>query len=377
MISDVYFPRVNGVSTSIQTFRKELIQLGHRVVLIAPRYGNEKNDDADIVRIASRPVFGDPEDRMMQRRPLYRYLRTLKPDQFDLVHIQTPFVAHYAGTRIAARLRRPCIESYHTLFEEYLYHYIPFLPCKFLRYIARRFTRRQCRAVNTVIAPSQPMQQVLIDYGVSTPIEIIPTGMQMEQFSKANGDAFRRKHGIPADRPVLVHVGRIAHEKNIDFLIKVLALVRQHIRSVLLIVAGEGPALNHIQALARKLRLEENTLFVGYLSRDHELMDCYQAGDVFVFASLTETQGLVLLEAMALGVPVVSIAHLGTEDILRCQRGALIADNDINDFSSKVIRLLEDSAMQKQLGEDGRRYSAEWSATRQAEKLYQLYQGLL
>jgi glycosyltransferase involved in cell wall biosynthesis len=377
MISDVYYPRVNGVSTSIKTFRQELQQLGYKIVLVVPDYGVEQLDDRDIVRIPSRRVLGDPEDRMMQHKALNRFCRQLLPGQFDIVHIQTPFVAHYTGVKIAKQLQLACVESYHTLFEEYLYHYIPWLPKALLRYIARHFTRSQCKAVDAVIAPSRPMLQVLTEYGVNTAIEVIPTGMQMHQFTKADGKKFRKRYAIPENRPVLVHVGRIAYEKNIDFLMYMLQKTRQQIPEILLIIAGEGPALNNIKLLAQKLKLDKNVLFVGYLNRDSDLLDCYQAGDAFVFASKTETQGLVLLEAMALGVPVVSIAHLGTQDILGSQRGALVAEDNIDDFSAKVIRLLSDIQLRMHLGQDGKQYAAEWAADRLADTLSVLYQRLM
>ena len=377
MISDVYFPRVNGVSTSIKTFRRELIEQGHQVTLVAPDYGPGATDDPDIVRIPSRGVPGDPEDRMMQRKALAGFRKHLSTGQYDVVHIQTPFVAHYAGVKIARQLKVPCLVSYHTLFEEYLYHYIPYLPKALLRYVARHFTRSQCKAVNMVIAPSNPMRQVLADYGVHNLIEVIPTGMQMKQFDRPADGSFRRRHSIAEDRPVLVHVGRIAHEKNIGFLIQVLQQVRKQLPDILLIIAGEGPALQHTRNQVRQLELSNNVLFVGYLNRDNDLLDCYQAGDIFVFASKTETQGLVLLEAMALGTPVVSLAYLGTCDILAPQRGALIADDSVDDFSTKLIRLLQDAEMRARMSEEGRHYAAEWSATLLAEKLALLYQNLL
>jgi glycosyltransferase involved in cell wall biosynthesis len=220
------------------------------------------------------------------------------------------------------------------------------------------------------------MLQVLKDYGVDAAVEVIPTGMQMRQFANADGKRFRRRYAIPETRPVLVHVGRIAHEKNVDFLIHVLHNVRQQIPDILLIIAGEGPALKHVKLLVQKRKLNKNVLFVGYLNRDSALLDCYQAGDVFVFSSKTETQGLVLLEAMAVGVPVVSIAHLGTRDILASQRGALIAEDNIDDFSTKVIHLLSDTGLRAQLSKEGKLYAAEWSAERLAEKLSMLYQTL-
>ena len=144
MLSDVYFPRVNGVSTSMQTFRSELQTLGHEVAIIAPEYPRATADEPGIERIASRRVPFDPEDRMMRPRALARRLALIQPGQFDLIHVQTPFVAHYAGLRLARRLGVPCLETYHTFFEEYLFHYLPVLPKGLLRAITRRFSRRQC-----------------------------------------------------------------------------------------------------------------------------------------------------------------------------------------------------------------------------------------
>jgi glycosyltransferase involved in cell wall biosynthesis len=125
MISDVYFPRVNGVSTSIQTFRRQLERLGHPVTLIAPDYGRAAADEGGILRIPARRVVLDPEDRMMRARAVFRRLDTLARQRFDIIHIQTPFVAHHVGVRLSRRLNIPRVESYHTFFEEYLYHYVP------------------------------------------------------------------------------------------------------------------------------------------------------------------------------------------------------------------------------------------------------------
>ena len=128
MISDVYFPRVNGVSTAIMTLRRELKRMGHEVTLIAPDYGAVTADEEDILRIPARPVWLDPEDRMMQRRHITELLPYLQGQTFDLVHIHTPFIAHYAGLELARTLGVPCVETYHTFFEEYLFHYVPFVP---------------------------------------------------------------------------------------------------------------------------------------------------------------------------------------------------------------------------------------------------------
>jgi glycosyltransferase involved in cell wall biosynthesis len=190
MLSDVFFPRVNGVSTSIQTFRADLQALGHSVTLVVPEYGAAgasatSSADPQIVRIPSRPVPRDPEDRLFVWSKLMAYLKTLRPEDVDLVHIQTPFMSHYAGVRLARRLGAPLIETYHTYFEHYLHHYVPGIPAAITRSLARRMTVSQCGAVQAVISPSRQMADALRDYGVKTPIEVLPTGLPPAAFGAA------------------------------------------------------------------------------------------------------------------------------------------------------------------------------------------------
>ncbi len=377
MISDVYFPRINGVSTSILTFRREFQENGHQVTLIAPDYGTENGIDPDIYRIPSRYVVVDPEDRMLRYRAILKHADELNGKKFDILHIQTPFVAHYAGLNLARRLALPVVETYHTFFEEYLYNYVRFLPRSTLRFAARRFSSRQCNSVQGLVVPSSPMLEVLRGYGVTTPARVIPTGIELLRIHGGDGAAFRARHGIEAQRPTLVHVGRIAHEKNIDFLLHVVKSVRERLPSVLMIVAGEGPALAGLRKLAHALDIEDNVLFVGYLSRDNELLDCYRAGDAFVFSSRTETQGLVLLEAMALGVPVVSTAVMGTKDILKAGKGALVAEETIPDFTDKVTAILTDAQLRERLSREAGEYVKDWSAEALADNMLDFYEEVI
>ncbi|MCW8884505.1 MAG: glycosyltransferase [Motiliproteus sp.] len=376
MISDVYFPRINGVSTSIQTFRSELHNQGHEVTLVVPAYPTATNDESGIIRIPSRGLINDPEDRMMKIGEVYKRTDALKAGGYDLIHIQTPFVAHYAGMKLSKLLGIPTVESYHTFFEEYLYHYVPLLPKSWMRYAARSFTRSQCNDVDAVVVPSIAMLEVLRAYGVDCPAEVIPTGIDQSCFTEGCGDRFRKQHDIDSQRPTLVHVGRIAHEKNIDFLLQVICRLKQSLPKILLIVAGEGPALKHLKQLGRKLDIEKNLLFVGYLERKSELPDCYRAGDAFVFASRTETQGLVLLEAMALGVPVISTAVMGTRDIVEPQRGAVHAEEDVEQFSQQTLKLLADPQRRKQVASDAKQFADTWSVPNLTRKLANLYSSL-
>lgn len=380
MISDVYFPRVNGVSTSIQTFVRELRQLGHEVVLIAPAYETQQHTvfeaDTGIIRIPSCQVIFDPEDRFMSRRAIRQLLSHCHQQQYDVIHIQTPFVAHYLGVWLARELGLPFVETYHTFFEEYLYHYLPLAPKRLMRYLAKRYTTKQCNQVDRVIVPSSAMRDVLQKYGVRAKIQILPTGIPVQDHQPGNGARFRQEFGIAPDRPIMLTVGRVAFEKNIGFLVEVLKKVRERIPNVLFVIAGEGPMLSHLKQRVRREGLQQQVLFVGYLERATQLQDCYRAANVFVFASRTETQGLVLLEAMAQELPVVSTAVMGTRDVLVDQQGCLIAPEDLTGFADKVIAVLTNDSLQRQLAQTGKAYVNKWTAPRYAEKLAELYQTL-
>ncbi|HEY0906473.1 MAG TPA: glycosyltransferase, partial [Methylophilus sp.] len=327
MISDVYFPRVNGVSTSIRTFAQALMAMGHRVHLVAPAYPEVAAEDW-ITRIEARQIVFDPEDYLMKWSALMQYADRLQPGDYDVVHIHTPFIAHYAGLRIAKKLQIPVVETYHTFFEDYLHHYLPWVPRPWAVKIARMVSRKQCQQVDRVISPSAQMREVLLQYGVNTPVTVIPTGLDASRFVPGNGAAFREKYEIPAQRPLLLYVGRVAHEKNIQFLLEMLHLVVEDHPEILLVITGEGPAESMLKKMARDKSLQHHVMFLGYLDREIGLNAAYQAADVFVFASKSETQGLVLLEAMAQATPVVAIAELGTASILVQTQGALIAEDD-------------------------------------------------
>lgn len=374
MVSDVYFPRVNGVSTSIETFRRTLAAQGIAVKLVVPRYGDEP-EEPGIVRFAGRPVPGDPEDRMVGWRAMHRAVLAEAAD-CDLIHVQTPFIAHYAGLKAGRRLGRPVVATYHTLFEEYLQHYAPFLPAAWLRALARRFSRRQCNALDAVIVPSTAMRQRLEAYGVTAPLHVLPTGIPMAQFAGGNGMDFRLRHGIAEDRPLALFVGRVAHEKNIGFLLEAMVHARQRRPDLLLVIAGEGPAMGDLQKQVTTLGLAESVRFVGYLDRRQGLPDCYAAADVFVFASRTETQGLVLLEAMAAGLPVIALAEMGTIDILAPGRGAFSPPGDSKAFGETLGHFVDHPAAWRHLGDEAPLYAREWSDEAMAGRLAQLYRQL-
>jgi 1,2-diacylglycerol 3-alpha-glucosyltransferase len=378
LISDVYFPRVNGVSTSIRTFAEQLQKLGHTVHLIAPDYGVKTADDAWITRVPARKIYFDPEDYLMKYGEVLQLLPTLKKQKYDIIHIHTPFVAHYAGLKLGKLLNIPVLETYHTFFEDYLHHYLPWIPTFATRSLARRISKNQCNQLDAIVAPSQPMLDVLRTYGINTPAEVIATGLQTHSFAEADSDEFRTKYGIAKDRPVLLYVGRVAFEKNIDFLVRMTQLLIAKTPDILLVITGEGPAVPSLRTLVKTLALENHVQFIGYLDRNTELNACYNAADIFVFASKSETQGLVLLEAMAQATPVVAIAELGTASILIEGEGAVIAPDDETAFAQKVHTLLENHLQRMQLGVKAREYAqSKWTAAKQAERMLAFYLTVL
>lgn len=377
MLSDVYFPRVNGVSTSIRTYARELARRGHAVHLVAPDYGaREQDEDFSIERLPARSIVFDPEDRLIRGDALRAARARLVRQRWDVIHVHTPFQAHRLGRWLRRELTLRTVETYHTHFEEYVAHYLPWLPARALRFAARRLSRRLCDAADHLIVPSQQMVEVLRGYGVAAAMTVLPTGIDLAQFARGDGAAFRARHGIAPQRPVLVTVSRLAREKNIGFLLEVVAALRPRFPDLLFVIAGEGPDGEALQAQARALGLEHNVRFFGYLDRERELLDCYRAGDVFVFASPTETQGLVLIEAMALGVPVVSTARLGTAAVLEGAQGARIAPQAVAPFAARVAELLADPALRASLGRYARDDARRWSAPALIDRAEQLYAAL-
>jgi glycosyltransferase involved in cell wall biosynthesis len=381
MISDVYFPRINGVSTSIQTFREGLNGEKVNVTLIAPDYNNAENeglseDEASIMRLPARTIPFDPEDRLMHGKHLRRLEQTLEDQHFDLIHIQTPFAAHYTGLRLAKHRKIPCIATYHTHFEEYFHHYLPVMPRPVARGITRRLARSQCNALDAIIVPSSAMHEALRTYGVTKPLHILPTGIPLAQFSPPQDSGFRARHGLPANRPLALFVGRVAHEKNLHFLLDAMRHALTLNPQIALVIAGEGPALASLKKATTQHGMDKDVFFLGYLDRKQELPLCYIAADLFVFPSVTETQGLVLLEAMAAGLPVLGIPAMGAADILKPQQGAVCAPHEAKGFGKLMAELLADTNRLAKLSTDGREFAQTWGAPERARQLAHLYRQI-
>jgi len=381
VVSDVYFPRVNGVSTSIRSFSEDLSRMGVVSTLVVADYGlppGAGTDDPsfDVLRVPARVVPFDPEDRVMRWAALRSVLAGVPRERCDLVHVQTPFLAHYAGLKLARERGVPVVATCHTYFEDYLHHYMPLLPGFAGAWLARSVMARQLNAVDAVVSPSEPVRERLLEYGVTRPIHVIPTGMTDDRFVPGSPQRFREQFGFAPDQRIVLNVGRVAHEKNLGFLLRMFARVARRDARAVLVIAGEGPARSSLQAEAEKLGIGLRTRFIGNLDRERMLNDCYAAADVFVFASRTETQGLVLLEAMAQSRPVVSTACLGTRSVLTAGSGACVVEESEGDFATAVCAVLKDPARARAMGEKARTWAGQWSSSGMAARMAGLYREL-
>jgi glycosyltransferase involved in cell wall biosynthesis len=377
MISDVYFPRVNGVSTSMQTFCRELIALGHLVTIVAPDYGiADREAEFEIIRLPSRRIFFDPEDRLIRKSSLAQTADALARRHWDVIHVHTPFRAHQLGVELARRTGRPVVESYHTYFEQYVANYLPWFPPSILRLFVRRFSRSLCAHVDHLIVPTAEMADVLHDYGIETPSTVVPTGIRPDEFAGGDAARFRAANGIGATQPMLLTVSRLAIEKNIDFLFEVARRVAGEVADFVFVVAGEGPDAPRLRKLATSLGIGAHVRFLGNLDRRTTLLDCYRAADAFVFASRTETQGLVLIEAMACGAPIVSTAVMGTATVLRGATSALVSPDDAEMFATLVVRLLRSPEERARLSAAGPHDAERWSAASLMREVVAMYARL-
>ena len=372
-ISDVFFPRVNGVSTSIQTFKEDLIKLGHTVHLICPLYRDEKKITT-ITRIKSKSIFFDPEDHLMSGKHLKKITPWIKKQKFDIIHSHTPFVAHFYAKKLSKILKIPFVETYHTSFEDYLHLYMPFLPESFARFLSRNIAKFICNHCDGLISQSEQMKDILVNYKIKKPIEIIPTGLHQRSFTQKDRYIFRNLNKIDENDNLLLFVGRVAHEKNIDFLLYAFEEILKYKENAKFLITGEGPALDHIKNLIKQLGLQKNVILTGYLDPECELLNCYATANLFIFASKTETQGLVLIEAMAQGLPIVALAENGTKSILVNNPGAIISKDNYEQFAQDCIRLLNDKKLLTTMSQKGK-YEAQrkWTSIAQTEKLTSFY----
>lgn len=377
-MTDTYFPRINGVATSTQIFAEEFAKLGHEVHIYAPEFPNsvDENHTFKVYRFPSMYLFFDPEDRLGLPYKDKKLVQQFIDNRYDIVHTQTPFSIGGPAVKWARQSGAKVVHTYHTLFAAYTEHYLWFLPKALGIWYAKSSSRRYCNACDLLITPSSEMKDILLSYHVQKPIEIIPTGIRLERFEGCDGDRFRKMKGYKPEDKLLLFMGRVAEEKNIDFLLKVVNRLKNKIANLRFLIAGEGAAKKRLEKMTDELGLNEVVHFAGYLSKE-DWRDCYAASDLFVFASITETQGLVVTEAMAAGTPVVAVGEMGIKDVLASNQGGLVTRLDENEFTDAVYQMLTDPVLYEQKKSETLIEANKWSSSAMAKRMISAYEKLL
>ena len=377
--SETYSPDLNGVITSIKTFRGELERMGHKVYVFAP--GTE---------LFSIPGSKPKRERGVYRfnsfsYPLYRSIRVAIPFNWnirreiprlklDLVHSHTPFSMGLFAEGVARAQKIPHVHTYHTLYPEYAKFYFPGFK-KWNERAAERLSALFCNNVDEIISPSDGIKAKLKSYGITTPITTVPTGINRLFFeTKDREGKIRRKYGIPAEAPLAITVARLGKEKSIDYLLRSFQQLLRYQPEAYYLIVGDGPARLSLETLARELGIIERTVFTGLIKKREDVVKAYATADVFLFASKTDTQCLTLLEAAATGLPLVARYDKPLETALTHEVNGFFVRESESKFAFKVHKLLGDAKLRRRMGAASVKVAKAQSAERRAQELVQVYE---
>ncbi len=374
MMTNTYLPHVGGVARSVSSFTEEFRRRGHRVLVVAPEFPDTPAEEVDVVRVPAIQNFNGSDFAVVL--PLLSDLDDAL-DAFapDLIHSHHPYLLGMTALREARARNLPLVFTHHTRYEYYT-HYVVESPV--LKRFVIELATRYANLCDLVFAPSESIAELLRERGVVTPIEVVPTGIRIERFAQGDGRAFRQRHGIPERAFVIGHVSRLAPEKNLGFLAEAVAGFLERHPETHFLVAGRGPSETEIRRILERRRVADRYHLLGVLV-GQRLADAYHAMDVFAFSSKSETQGLVLVEAMAAGTPVVALDAPGAREVVRDEEnGRLVMEEDVARFQAALDWIFERTPEQRaRLEEAARRTAERFALPRTADKALRCYRTLL
>ena len=374
VFSESYKPYISGVTRSIETFEKELTLLGHEVFVFAPGYPGHKDDSKKIIRFPSLPTKY-PGFRIALPLPFF-----IPGTGFDVIHSNSIFQLGILSLLYAKRKKIPFVYTFHTMFTEYL-HNVPipkWISLPFVSFLIRSF----CNRCDQLIVPTSKTKNYLEGFGVKAPIEVVPSGIDMDLVEKASPGGIRERLGIPKESPVLIFVGRLSKEKNIPFLFDAFKIVLNstgvgtiHELPVLLIVAG-GPLEKEYKQMVADMGISKNVVFAGQAPYP-EVLNYYKAGDIFVFSSKTETQGLVVAEAKACGLPAVALDAQGISECIHDGEDGFLVGENKQIFAEKILMLIKNYDLRAKMSKTARQNAGkEFSSAILAKKLELIYNSV-
>ena len=369
---DSYLPTKNGVVTSAHTTALELRARGHRVVVFAPRYTDHEDDTDDVVRFAAGHWFKAPDYPVT-----FPFLCRIAPltalrfrrERFDVVHAHSPFVMGNMGAHWAQYHFLPLVWTFHTLYHHYAHYSIT--PEKSSRWYILWRVKRMLDRCDKVIAPSCAVERVIQKLAPHASTQVLPTGVDTAKFAAGNRHSTRRQLGLKPDEVALLYVGRIAPEKNLDFLLRAVAPVLKNHNAKLLMVGG-GPDLEVCRALARKLGIAERVIFTDFIEPS-QMPDYFAAGDVFTFASRTETQGLSIAEALCAGLPCVVVNAMGAAEAIEPGGDGFLVPAQPARFTQAVAQLVGEPQTRARMSERARERAPSFSKAKRVSELLELY----
>jgi len=383
--ADAYHPRISGQVTSLDEFCKGLTERGHEVRIVCPEYPAERmeghTDLFPTIRVPSGTAIVSKDDRLGQPWRGYYAMKALKAFNPQVVHIQTEFSIGAMGRRYARRHGFPILSTCHTHYEMYMKGYFPLLPEFISRSGARTWLRNIYANDDVIIAPTQIIRDVMQSYGIDSHYEVIPTGVNEEVFQPRPAEAAAFRRSLAESEPgfdkgcLIVYVGRIGKEKNLDLLAQAMVSIVREAPDTRLLIVGDGPRKEELQGTFQNLGLSGHVAWRGFMDRD-TLPVVYTAADLFVFPSKTEAQGLVTIEAMLCGTPVVGVNMMGSAEILKGDIGGFLAEDNSEDYAAKTLALIRDPALRVAKAAEARDHAKNWTMSRSCDVMDSLYKRL-
>ncbi|ABM20083.1 glycosyltransferase [Marinobacter nauticus] len=374
MFTNNYLPFIGGVPISIERLRRGLEHLGDSTQIVAPRYRDQPSHEDAVVRVPSLLAMGEKREFRLANIFLARIRKQVRAFRPDVIHLHHPFWLGSLGLFMARQLRIPAIYTYHTRLEHYA-HFVPLPGMLFRNLISHALIKRFANRCDGVIVPTYSTEEYLRMIGVTTPTFVQPTGIEYERFQAvkpADVEALRKKLGLSNEK-VFISVARLSNEKNIDFMIEAIDRLRQESDVPFrFLMIGDGHQRDRLQKKIDSLELGSHFTLVGAVQPE-EMALWYNLGDAFLFASKSETQGMVILEAMSAGLPVVAVRSSGIEDVVRDGLNGYKTPENQARWIEKAQRLLEDDKLRTELSDKARAFAEDYSIEQFARAVRGIY----